>query len=99
MVLGKLMLESANFVDAERSFDRVRLDGPYSNQALLSAGWADASAKNYERALVPWNMLVERDVTDSAVQEAMLALPYAYSKLNVLRPRRCPVRQGVGVLR
>ena len=28
-------------------------------------------------------MLVDRDVTDGAVQEALLALPYAYSKLNV----------------
>jgi hypothetical protein len=83
MVLGKLMLESADFGHAERSFDRVRLDGPYSNQALLSAGWADASAQSYERALVPWTILVKRDVTDSAVQEAKLALPYAYSKLNV----------------
>ncbi len=75
MVLGRLMLESANFERAERSFDRVHLEGPYSNQALLSAGWAYASAENYERALVPWNILIERDVTDSAVQEAKLALP------------------------
>ena len=61
----------------------MRLEGPFSNQALLRAGWAEASAENYERALVPWSMLVERDATDGAVQEAMLALPYAYGKLNV----------------
>ena len=41
------------------------------------------SAENHDRALVPWSVLVDRDVTDSAVQEALLALPYAYSKLNV----------------
>ena len=61
----------------------MRLDGPFSNQALLSAGWADVSAQNYERAVVPWSILAKREVTDSAVQEALLALPYAYSKLNV----------------
>lgn len=83
MLLGKLMLESTDFTRAQRFFDRVRLDGPFSNQALLSAGWADVSAQNYERALVPWAILAKRDVTDSAAQEAMLALPYAYSKLNV----------------
>jgi Tfp pilus assembly protein PilF len=83
MVLGRLMLESAHFDRAQRSFDRVRLEGPYSNQALLNAGWADASAENYERALVPWRILIDRDVTDSAVQEAKLALPYAYGKLHV----------------
>jgi hypothetical protein len=49
----------------------------------LSSGWADVSAKRYESALVPWNILVQREHTDSAVQEAMLALPYAYSQLAV----------------
>src|SRR5262245_46510276 len=83
MLLGRLMLESADFERAQHSFDRVHLEGPYSNRALLSAGWAYASAENYERALVPWNILIQRDVTDSAVQEAKLALPYAYGKLNV----------------
>lgn len=83
MLLGKLMLESTDFTRAQQFFDRVRLDGPFSNQALLSAGWADVSAQNFERAVVPWSMLAKREVTDAAVQEAMLALPYAYSKLNV----------------
>jgi hypothetical protein len=83
MVLGRLMLESSRFDRAQRSFDRVRLEGPYSNQALLNAGWADASAGNFERALVPWRILVDRDVTDRAVQEARLALPFAYGKLNL----------------
>lgn len=83
MVLGRLMLEAKDFGNAQRYFDRVSLDGPYSNQALLSAGWADAQAGNFERALVPWKLLAERDPTDSAVQEAKLALPYAYGKLNL----------------
>jgi len=83
LVLGTLHFESSEFAPAQRSLERVRLEGPFSNQALLSAGWADVSAENYERALVPWSLLVEREVTDSAVQEALLALPYAYSKLNV----------------
>ena len=83
MLLGKLMLESNDFVRAQGFFDRVRLDGPFSNQALLSAGWAYVNVQNFERALVPWSMLTKREVTDASVQEAMLALPYAYSKLNV----------------
>jgi hypothetical protein len=83
LLLGTLLFESADFDKSQRSLDRVRLEGPFSNQALLRAGWADASADNYERALVPWTLLTERQATDAAVQEAMLALPYAYSKLNV----------------
>jgi hypothetical protein len=83
LILGTLLFESAEFEPAERSLDRVRLEGPFSNQALLRAGWADASAEKYDRALLPWSILSEREATDAAVQEAILALPYAYSKLNV----------------
>jgi predicted negative regulator of RcsB-dependent stress response len=83
LVLGTLQSEASEFGPAQISLDRVRLDGPFSNQALLRAGWADASAENFERALVPWSILAKRESTDAAVHEAMLALPYAYSQLNV----------------
>jgi len=83
LVLGSLLMEDGAFGKAQQSFDRVRLEGPLSNQALLSAGWADASAENYERAIVPWSILAERNSTDLAVQEAKLALPFAYGQLEV----------------
>jgi len=83
LILGTLLFESSAFEPARRSLDRVRLEGPFSNQALLRAGWAAASAGRFDRALVPWSLLTAREPTDSAVQEAELALPYAYSKLGV----------------
>jgi tetratricopeptide (TPR) repeat protein len=83
LVLGTLLFESSAFGPSQRSLDRIRLDGPFSNLALLRAGWADASAEKFDRALVPWSILAEREPTDAAVQEATLALPYAYSKLDV----------------
>jgi hypothetical protein len=82
-VLGSLYFDANEFGPAQQSLDRVRLEGPFSNQALLRAGWSDASAENFQRALVPWAVLAEREPTDAAVQDAMLALPYAYSKLSV----------------
>jgi hypothetical protein len=83
MVLGSLMLRSEDYAHAQAAFDRVRLEGPYSSLALLSGGWADMSTHDYQKALVPWGMLVQRDATDAAVQEAKLALPFAYSQLRV----------------
>src|SRR5215813_6296161 len=83
LVLGGMLFESGDFDRAKQSLDRVRLEGLFSNQALLRAGWAAASAKQYDRALVPWNILVEREPTDAAVQEAMLALPHAYASLSL----------------
>jgi hypothetical protein len=83
LVLGSMLFESGNFERAKQSLDRVRLDGPFSNQALLRAGWAESYAKKYDSALVPWNILVAREPTDVAVQEAMLAVPHAYASLNL----------------
>ena len=60
----------------------MRLNGPYSDKALLGLGWADSALGDYQAALTPWMELRSRNVLDSAVQEAYLAVPYAFSKLN-----------------
>jgi len=83
LVLGTLLFESAEFERARQSLDRIRMEGPFSNEALLRAGWAEASARRYDRALVPWSILVDREPTDVAVQEAVLAVPHAYASLNL----------------
>ncbi len=83
LVLGTILAEEGRHDEARRYLNRVRLDGPFSNQALLSAGWASASIGQFDRAVVPWSILAEREGTDRATQEAMLALPYAYGKLDV----------------
>jgi tetratricopeptide (TPR) repeat protein len=83
LVLGTIHLEEGAFEQAVPYLNRVRLDGPFSNQALLSAGWANLSAEKFDRAVVPWSILAGREVTDSATQEALLALPYAYGKLEI----------------
>src|SRR6266581_2031192 len=38
LVLGTMLFESGNFERARQSLDRVHLEGPFSNQALLRAG-------------------------------------------------------------
>ena len=83
LILGDLWFESNDFERAQRAFDRVRLDGPFSNLALLRSGWAASSGGQFDRALTPWNLLLDRDSTDPAVQEALLAAPYAYGKLEI----------------
>ena len=92
LVLGTILLEDGEYDEAMPYLNRVRLDGPFSNQALLSAGWASLSTENYERAIVPWSILADREVTDGATQEAMLALPYAFGKLNI--HGRAAIRYG-----
>ena len=84
LALGYAYLQDRQPVAAKAPLQRVRLDGPFSNKALLGVGWADAEIDNYRRALVPWMELKDRDLLDSAVQESMLAIPYAMAKLGAI---------------
>jgi len=82
LALGYAYLQDGQPQAAKRPLNRVRLEGPFSNKALLGVGWADAEIENYQRALVPWMELRSRDLLDSAVQESMLAIPYAMAQLE-----------------
>jgi tetratricopeptide (TPR) repeat protein len=82
LALGYARLQNDQAAAAKLALERVRLEGPYSNKALLGFGWADAENENFQRALVPWMELRSRDLLDSAVQESMLAIPYALAKLE-----------------
>ena len=82
LVLGSRLLEKGEAQLAGQYLERVRLEGPFSNRALLGAGWADIKREDYKHALVPWSILFKRNVTDPAVQEALLGVPYAYAQLG-----------------
>ncbi len=82
LALGYALLQDGQPMAAKPLLQRVRLEGPFSNKALLGVGWADAEFESYQRALVPWMELRSRDLLDSAVQESMLAIPYALAKLD-----------------
>ncbi len=82
VALGFAYLQANQPDKARPVLQRVRLNGPYSNKALLGLGWADAALGDYRGALTPWMELRSRNVLDAAVQESYLAVPYAFSKLN-----------------
>ncbi len=82
LALGYALLQDGKPYEAKEPLQRVRLEGPFSNKALLGVGWADAEINNWQRALVPWMELRSRDLLDPAVQESMLAIPYAMSQLD-----------------
>ncbi|HEX5765491.1 MAG TPA: tetratricopeptide repeat protein, partial [Woeseiaceae bacterium] len=82
LALGYAYLQGDQPVAAKPLLQRVRLEGPFSNKALLGVGWADAETADYRQALVPWMELRSRDLLDSAVQESMLAIPYAMARLD-----------------
>ncbi|MDT0498261.1 hypothetical protein RM530_12920 [Algiphilus sp. W345] len=140
LALGYSFLRNELGGSAIPAFNRVQVEGPFSNRALLGLGWSQLAprgdlqnraaigdeddverslnafsslgvlirpgyleddlfkrsalrpfargkvAKEAEeallRALVPWVELVKRDRMDPAVQEGMLAIPYALERLG-----------------
>ncbi len=81
LALGFALLQERSGEAAAAALSRVRLDGPFTNRALLGLGWAETDAERPDRALVPWLALRDRPLLDSSVQESLLAVPYAYARL------------------
>lgn len=80
--IGYSYLAEKKYAAAIREFTKVRLDGVFANQALLGYGWAAVAQEEYDQALRPWQLLSARSLMYPAVQESLLALPYAYEKLG-----------------
>ncbi|MFM1885530.1 MAG: hypothetical protein RL026_687 [Pseudomonadota bacterium] len=80
LALGLALLQARRPQEAMTPLLRTRLDGPAANTALLGLGWAHAALDQPAEALVPWLELAQRPLLDAAVQEAWLAVPYAYAR-------------------
>ncbi len=85
VALAYAFLQGGAPARAEPYLERVRLNGLVSNKALLGLGWAHAALNEYERALAPWMELTDRPAADTAVQESLLAVPFALGKLGAYR--------------
>jgi len=78
---------------------RVRLDGPFSNKALLALGWVDLQRGKYQQALRPWDELSRRDRVDIAVFEALVARGHALERLRAYPQAMAAYRQAIKAFR
>lgn len=85
VALGYAFLQRQEPERAKAYLEHVRLDSPLANKALLGMGWAQSALNQHRQALVPWRELQTRDIIDSAIQESLLAVPYAYGKLGAFK--------------
>ncbi len=82
VALGFVALQDKKPREARVALQRVRLAGPLANKALLGYGWAASELNDPRLALVPWTELATRDLTDAAVLEAQIAVPYAMAEIG-----------------
>ncbi len=82
VALGFGALQGKQPAEARRYLQRVRLSGMSAHKALLGFGWAAAELGEPGLALVPWTELAGRSVSDPAVLEARIAMPYALAEVG-----------------
>ncbi|MGE0370328.1 MAG: tetratricopeptide repeat protein [Gammaproteobacteria bacterium] len=85
IALGFAYLSRQQAEAAKAALGRVRLDSPFSPRALLGIGWADYGLGNISQALKSWTELEARGVTDAAVHEASVMIPFAQWQLHAYR--------------
>lgn len=73
---------NGSFAEAALEFSAVRLDTPWSADALLGLGWASVNSGDYQKAVDALAYLFHENPLSPQVQEAMLALPYSYEMLQ-----------------
>jgi len=82
LVIGYAFLQADQAAQAVPRLQRIRLNGPHSNKAMLGLGWAYSSLGEYRKALAPWLELQRRSLLDPAVQESLLGAAYSLGKLG-----------------
>jgi hypothetical protein len=79
---GYSYLLKGDYAQAQAKLSRVHLTSPLSNRAMLGYGWAAARQKEFVEALSPWQHLADQSLSDEYVQEALVAIPFAYEQLG-----------------
>lgn len=97
IALGYALLVNQEALKAKEYFQRVRLNGPFSNKALLGLGWANALLDDYQEALAPWMELRKRQLSDASVYESQLAVPYGLEKLKAYPQSLKAYEEAIGI--
>lgn len=83
LTLAIQALNSGDQNEARKQLFNMRLDGLLSNDALLILGWSFQQNNDYSSALSYWSQLASKNLLlEPSVQEAWLAIPYAYQQLG-----------------
>ncbi|NVJ61351.1 MAG: tetratricopeptide repeat protein [Gammaproteobacteria bacterium] len=85
LALGYYFLENKQPEKAREHLLNVRLDSPFANRALLSLGWTYYESGTQDKAIAHWRELLKKDARDPAVQEASMALAFAYYRNGAKR--------------
>jgi hypothetical protein len=82
LTIGSWLLQQGDLDQAKGYLNLIRINNMLSNDAILAAGWGYAEQEDYPEALAHWIALSQRSTAEPVVQDALLAIPYAFLQLN-----------------
>jgi hypothetical protein len=82
LTLGSWLLQQGDLEQAKQYLSLIRINSMLSNDALLATGWGYAEEEDYPEALAHWVALSQQSTAEPVVQDALLAIPYAFLQLN-----------------
>jgi len=82
LTIGSWLLQQGDLEQAKSYLNLIRINSMLSNDAVLAAGWGYAEQDDYPKALAHWIELSQRSSAEPVVQDALLAIPYAFLQLN-----------------
>jgi tetratricopeptide (TPR) repeat protein len=85
LVLGYGFLDKHKPDIAKGYLQRMKLTGPFSNKALLALGRSYSDSKQFKQSLIPWLKLIDRNPSDPAVQDALMAVPFSLGQLEAYK--------------
>lgn len=86
LTLGYHHLDSGNYESARKAFNKVRVESPFLQQALLGLGWTYVGDQNFNMALTPWFELLETPSHSVARLESLIAIPQTLSQISAYQP-------------
>lgn len=95
LALGVHYLRTGNHAQARALMEAARLEGPYSEMALLLHARAWLASDEPGRALPSLTALSRRSMQFEEAQEAALALPFLYEKLGDWRRAQQAYRDAI----
>ena len=80
LALGLYAMEQRDTSSGLNYMAKIRQDGPLSNRALLATGWGWSRLNAPDKALAHWMTLRDKNQSDAASLEALLAIPQGYEQ-------------------
>ena len=82
LAAAQLYASEQNYVQAFEHFNRIKIDSPYSSEALFGQGWAAYHTDKPSQALASWNLLQADYAFHPQSHKTRIAIPFVYISMD-----------------